>query len=292
MVPFDICIMMWCSACAHSLKKKRSLLTAKKYYIILKILHILYYRRGRWGLLLWAIQCQKMMWLRTERSNRFSTVQYGSDVLSYPFGKLLHQVMHLWSSKCCRAMWASWNGFQFFHMLCRQLHDHHVKQPSEGWYGWLMTFYSIVCSSRREDGILCLQLFLDYLQACQWQLLTINLILVDHASQTRLAFCTSCRKHVCFALYSPVELADPKTVFLSNLYRDRFAVDCKILQAIFPWLLRRICPSVRTPSDRLINQDDRQHILWHDKLDRQDSVSCSVCVCLLAWWVVETAIAK
>lgn len=192
----------WCGAVhVHILKKKKGL------YWLRKILHntenttLLYYRRGRWGLLLWAIQCQKMMWLRTERSNRFSTVQYGSDVLSYPFGKLLHQVMHLWSSKCCR-VWASWNGFQFFSHALSPTHDHHVKQPSEGWYGWLMTFYSIVCSSRREDGILCLQLFLDYLQACQWQLLTINLILVDHASQTRLAFCTSCRKHVCFALYS------------------------------------------------------------------------------------------
>lgn len=131
---------MWCSACAHSLKKKKVSTDCEKILHNTENTTLLYYRRGRWGLLLWAIQCQKMMWLRTERSNRFSTVQYGSDVLSYPFGKLLHQVMHLWSSKCCR-VWASWNGFQFFHMLCRQLmttmSSNRVRVGTVDW--WLFT---------------------------------------------------------------------------------------------------------------------------------------------------------
>ena len=115
---------------------------------------------------------------------------------------------------CCTSRWstcevldvvdygASWYGFQCLSHALSPTHDHHVKQPNEGWYGWLMIFYSIDCSSRREDGILCLQLFLDCLQACQWQWLTIDFILVDRSSQTHRIFCTSCRKHVCSALYA------------------------------------------------------------------------------------------
>ena len=148
-----------------------------------------------------------------------------------------------------------------------------------------MTFYSIVCSSRREDGILCLQLFLDYLQACQWQLLTINLILVDHASQTRLAFCTSCRKHVCFALYSPL-FSFPICTAIGLQWIARY---CRQYFPDFSAHLSFCQDSV----DRLINQDNRQHICdmtsWTDRI--LFHVVC-VCVCLLARWVVETAIAK